>query len=274
MAQHTSSRRAERAQRMASRALPEVDLTEVVHLTSTTAFPPCDDSNGGNAPQSGRPVLCISGSVLEEISRQIGERSAEHGGVLGGSRKDGVVRHFYFDDSALRTGATYSPDHVTLNRLFKETWNPAGINLLGFVHSHPAGCRRPSGGDLVYAHNILKAVPDLERLLLPIVMTEPDTGRFQLLPFGIVRDGDDVRVVEMELEVLQERPQPAAVEQEGTEAAAPVPVVLAPTTAPAVTEPELRPEESDIGLEVAAALFVAGVAVGFAYCEWLLRRPV
>jgi proteasome lid subunit RPN8/RPN11 len=149
-----------------------------------------------------RPKLAITASVLEEIRQTVGSQHAEQGGVLGGNRADGVVRHFHFDRFARRTGANYSPDHELLNRLFAEQWNPAGINFLGFVHSHPAGLRRLSRGDLEYARRILGCIPDLHRLLLPLVMTEPDTGSFELIPYGVVRDGNGLRVERMELEVL------------------------------------------------------------------------
>lgn len=154
-----------------------------------------------NQDTSRHPTLSVTADVYAEIRRSVGAMPAEQGGVLGGSRRDGVVRHFYFDTSARRTGATYSPDHVTVNRLFQEQWNPAGINLLGFVHSHPGGFGDPSGGDLVYARSILAAIPELERLLLPIVLTEHDAGRFRLLPFGVVRHGRDVRVEPMLLRI-------------------------------------------------------------------------
>src|SRR5690348_3421120 len=75
------------------------------------------------------PRLPISRSVLEEIRNTIGRKPAEQGGILGGSRKDEVVRHFYFDERAVRTGITYSPDIKTINKLLSEEWNPREINL-------------------------------------------------------------------------------------------------------------------------------------------------
>jgi hypothetical protein len=78
-------------------------------------------------PQAeGGPKLRITCSVYEDIKRTIGNRPAEQGGVLGGSRGDGVVTHFYFDESARQTGTTYSPNDQLLNRLFAEGWNPKG----------------------------------------------------------------------------------------------------------------------------------------------------
>jgi proteasome lid subunit RPN8/RPN11 len=162
----------------------------------------------GTDPLAPRPLEILR-SVLDAIGATLGRRPAEEGGALGGSRADGIVRHFAFDASARRSGATYSPDHGGLNRLFADRWNPNRVNLLGFVHSHPAGVRRPSSGDLRYARDILDRIPELDRLLLPIVMTAPNTGRFELLPYAAVRAGTGVHVEALELRVLEDIPSAA-----------------------------------------------------------------
>lgn len=151
-----------------------------------------------------RKTFAISTTTLRQISESIGSRPAEQGGALGGNRDDDIVTHFFFDRSARRTGATYSPDHHRLNRLFDEKWNPAGINLLGFVHSHPPGCFSPSSGDIEYAERILEAIPKLKHLYLPIVMTKPDTGRFELIPYAAVRNGRGVRIDRLELQLTDD----------------------------------------------------------------------
>lgn len=150
------------------------------------------------------PGLTITESVLREIYLTIGSRPAESGGPIGGSRASGVVTHFHFDRSAAQTGSTYSPDYQLLNQLFADDWNPNGINLLGFVHSHPPGFRQPSGGDLDYAKRILEAVPELHGLYLPIVITEPDTGCFEIFPFVALRDGKSVRAERMALQIVRD----------------------------------------------------------------------
>ena len=167
------------------------------------------------------PRLRISQPVLDDIRGSLGRLPAERGGVLGGSRADGIVSHFYFDAQADRTGGTYSPDYQTVNMLFKEEWNPAGINLLGFVHSHPPGIRHPSCGDLVYACQILQAIPELPALLLPIVMSEPDAGRFEFIPYAAVRDGDDVRLQAMQIAVIPGKEGESAATDTSIEAGAP-----------------------------------------------------
>lgn len=148
-------------------------------------------------------ALVMSRAVYDEIRHTVGRLPAEQGGLLGG--RNGMVTHFCFDRTAHRTGATYSPDHERLNRLLQEDWNLRGIRLQGFAHSHPRGIARPSGGDLVYARRILEHNPHLDRLLLPIVLTEPDTGRFELFPFVALRNGEEVKVVEVPLDLRDEQ---------------------------------------------------------------------
>jgi hypothetical protein len=171
-------------------------------------------------------ALAITRAVLAEIERTIGSRPAELGGMLGGRREDGVVRHFYFDHSARSSGVTYTPDHELLNRLLARDWNPAGIFLLGFVHSHHACFPQPSGGDAVYARRILEHLPDLERLLLPIVMTEPEAERFELLGFAATRTPQGVHIDGLELSVVDEAPivlAPLPVDREPAGLLAPAP---------------------------------------------------
>lgn len=149
--------------------------------------------------------LFMTVDVYDQIHKEIGKRDPEQGGPLGGNRENFVVEHFYFDKLAQRTGATYSPNYQHLNDLFQKKWNPVGINLLGFVHSHPTGFWRPSSGDLFYAEAILRGIPELEYLLLPIVRTERD-GKFEIFPYAAVRSSNGVKIVQLHLEVLPNEP--------------------------------------------------------------------
>jgi proteasome lid subunit RPN8/RPN11 len=140
-----------------------------------------------------RPArLGMTREVYDEIAGTVGSLRAEHGGALGRYENEETVRFFQFDRTSRNTGATYSPDHETLNALFRAQWNPQGIRLAGFVHSHPSGFTRPSAGDLHYAERILAAIPDLPFLFLPIVQTVPDRGSFKLAPFVVFRAGESV----------------------------------------------------------------------------------
>lgn len=145
--------------------------------------------------------LRMTESVYRQIMAAIGTKPPENGMPLGGDPTDGVVRHVVFDDGADRSGSTYSPDHVRLNRILTDWWRPSGIRLLGFVHSHPGHFARPSGGDLHYAQAILQANPHLARLLMPIVTVEPEPA---LHPFVVVRTPEGVVAKPATLEVLDE----------------------------------------------------------------------
>jgi len=145
--------------------------------------------------------LRMTSSVHRQILAAVGGKPPENGMLLGGDPADGVVRHVVYDDGAARSGSTYSPDHVRLNTLLTDWWRPSGIRLLGFVHSHPGGFGRPSGGDLHYAEVILQANPHLDRLLMPIVTVDPVPA---LHPFVVVRTSRGVVAKPVTLDVLDE----------------------------------------------------------------------
>ena len=154
--------------------------------------------------------LQITRDIYEQIKRTVGMSPAEQGGILGGDRNDFVVRSFHLDDTANQTGVSYSPNHKKLNQLLDKRWNPAGINLLGFVHSHPPSVRRPSSGDLIYAQRILDTIPQLPYLLSPIVVSKADTGVFELYPYAAMCEGNTVRIVELALDIVgTEQPERA-----------------------------------------------------------------
>ena len=119
--------------------------------------------------------------VTEEVSRRlmetVGRVPAESGGPLGGDRRRGIVDSFVPDEFAGASGATYSPDVQWLNDMLKTEWDPRGVSLMGFAHSHPPGSLTPSQGDREYAADLLAAMPALDRLLLPIVQSAADVSR-------------------------------------------------------------------------------------------------
>jgi proteasome lid subunit RPN8/RPN11 len=144
-------------------------------------------------------------SVYEKIRATIGAHRAESGGMLGGDITTGTVTHFFYDESAGRSAATYSPDTKTVNRVLKENWNPAGVRLIGFPHSHPPGFFQPSGGDGNYATVILAHNPEMPFLAVPIVQTVPDIGEFKMRMFLAQRDGaDGVRFVRVKLVLFED----------------------------------------------------------------------
>lgn len=122
----------------------------------------------------------FTAGALDDLRTSVGHLPAETGALLGGDPRTGLISQVRFDAGATRTGTAYTPDVDRLNALLRDQWNPQGIRLLGFAHSHPAGHVRPSAGDALYARRILEAIDDLDQFEMPIVQTQPDTGRFTL----------------------------------------------------------------------------------------------
>lgn len=154
---------------------------------------------------AGPEPLYMTDSILRGIESTVGARRAEQGGMFGGRRSRATVTDFHFDTSARRTNSTYTPATSMLNTLLRDEWNPAGIDFLGFVHSHPRGLWRPSSGDCTYAERILDAIPAMDRLLLPIAQTRPDTRRFVLHPFVARRASRGVQIESVPLAILPGR---------------------------------------------------------------------
>ncbi|MCY3785952.1 MAG: ThiF family adenylyltransferase [bacterium] len=143
-------------------------------------------------PSDGRrDAVRIAEPAYTEAIASLGGLPAEAGGPLGGDHRTGIVSEFYLDESARRDEHSYSPDVETLNRLFRTQWNPRGLSLLGFAHSHPPGVPVPSTGDRRYARRLLAALPSLDRLQLPIV-EQSRVGNHIARGFAVVDDGSSL----------------------------------------------------------------------------------
>jgi len=118
------------------------------------------------------PPICMSRRVHCAIMCSIGAQRPETGGILLGPAGSNDITDFYFDATASCSGATYTPDHITLRRKMKEDWLPAGLDMKGFVHSHPGGFDRLSCGDLVYIRRLLEKNPDMPFFAAPIVIPQ------------------------------------------------------------------------------------------------------
>lgn len=112
-------------------------------------------------------TMRMMASIRHDIEIHIGQHRAEKGAMLG-SDGEGVICRIEVDDGAKTGSAEYTPNHIHLRKVIKE-WKSEGICFVGFVHSHPAGFRRPSYGDLEYSARILDHFEGLELLWLPIV---------------------------------------------------------------------------------------------------------
>lgn len=150
-------------------------------------------------------TMSLTAPVLAAIRDFIGSHHAERGGMLGRDC-DGVVRFFAPDRTAQCSGAAYDPDLEAMNRQIK-VWKQRGVEFCGFAHSHPPGVRRLSSHDVWYAGEILACFKKLEALWLPIIMTEPDAGRFEIIPFAAIPSSQDrkhVSILDASAHVLDE----------------------------------------------------------------------
>ena len=131
---------------------------------------------------TGDPVK-VSYEVYEQIKATVGSYRPETGMMLGSS--DGqVIDECYFDRKARTNCAAYSPNIAHLNNVVLPDWNSRGIQMVGFVHSHPRGCITPSFSDVNYAGQLLRVLPGLSRLVMPIVQSRA-SGQFSLRFFAV-----------------------------------------------------------------------------------------
>jgi proteasome lid subunit RPN8/RPN11 len=118
------------------------------------------------------PSIRMSRDVRCQIMCTIGALSPETGGILLGPIGSNDITDFYFDATAVCSYGTYTPDHVTLRHKMKEVWMPSGIDMKGFVHSHPGGLDRLSQGDLEYIRRLLQKNPDMAVFAAPVIIPE------------------------------------------------------------------------------------------------------
>ena len=149
-------------------------------------------TNGHNNAKT----ITMSEETQQSIYEFIGKHRAERGGILG-SDPDGVIRHFAADPRARCSAAAYDPDIDEMNRQIKK-WKGERILFAGFVHSHPPNYKQLSGADEEYATRILAAFKSLDRLCLPLAMTVPDYGRFEIVPIVAIRNPNNRKTVSFE----------------------------------------------------------------------------
>lgn len=109
--------------------------------------------------------------LLRDISNHIGSQPCERGGILlakaGAPLKQ--VDFYLPDDRADVSWGTYTPDIEFAQKCLALP----GVELRGFVHSHPAGWPEPSQGDEAYVADWFEANPFLRCFHLPIVEAPP-----------------------------------------------------------------------------------------------------
>jgi hypothetical protein len=146
-------------------------------------------SHNGSQLNATIPPIRMDRHLPCRIMRALASRRPESGGILLGPIGCDDITDFYFDATAECTGATYTPDHVTLGRKLKQQWLPVGVDFKGFVHSHPRGCDRLSWGDMRYIQRLLAKNPDMNFFAAPIVNPQ----EFCLRPIIVLREQPQVQ---------------------------------------------------------------------------------
>jgi proteasome lid subunit RPN8/RPN11 len=115
-------------------------------------------------------VVNMKRESFDKTMFSICPRPVESGGLLLGPMGSNDVTDFFFDAGGNVTHASYSPDHETLNKKMQEEWIPAGIDMKGFVHSHPGKLDTLTYADLMYIKRLLVANPDMSMFIAPIII--------------------------------------------------------------------------------------------------------
>ena len=80
-------------------------------------------------------IMRMTRKAFDKAMFSICSRPPESGGLWIGPVGTYEITDFYFDSGGTFSSASYSPDHVTLNRKLKEEWLPRGLEFFGFCHS-------------------------------------------------------------------------------------------------------------------------------------------
>lgn len=137
-----------------------------------------------------QPQMRMKKAVHTEIIYFICSRPPETGGILLGPIGSNDITSFFFDQGADCTGATYTPDHITLNKKMKEEWMPSGIDMKGFVHSHPGKLDVLSQGDLEYISRLLTKNEDMDLFFAPIIIP----SEYRIRPLAVLKSNPKVSV--------------------------------------------------------------------------------
>lgn len=156
--------------------------------------------------------------AYDEYKRTVAKHPAETGGVLVGKPDDPlVIRDFRFcppsrnDDGSYNLGVThFGIDADYINWAIDNEWGPNGLYVIGFLHSHPRGVTRLSGGsmdgvagDIPLLTACLEApqmkAAGINQLLAPITTFDAD-GMDQLHGWMLRRGSKSPEAVEVVIE--------------------------------------------------------------------------
>lgn len=162
--------------------------------------------------------VVYSPEAIDAIFKSVGMRPAESGGAQFGLPQElrsplPYVRKFFFDPGKNATRATYTIDDKRVNKAIHFEWDNDGQEYAGQLHSHPYGCKYPSGPDMEYFHSQLEYL-DVPYLITPIVFTQPDGG-FQMFCYLV---GPNTPAIPVDYCVMDDEEYRAAVAELNNEA--------------------------------------------------------
>ena len=160
-----------------------------------------DKKPGDASREKGKWIF--TSEVYDEICNTIGRRIPEWGGALGSS--DGVhIDYYYFDQNAVRSSYAYKMNVNDINQVVRQ-WNSKNIQLVGIIHSHPAGMIKPSYGDMETAKHIIETIHVNGEFFTPIVQVDPKlNGEIEIYPYTFQQV---VEMVEQPFEIEKESPE-------------------------------------------------------------------
>lgn len=168
------------------------EMLQLLHAQAPLTWEPAktvatDRSGAAGATGAMKTVMKITRSVMRDIMCEIGKRDPESGGVIIGPAYEPLGTNFVFDETGICTGASWTFGHVKLNEILRK-YLPLGFDAKGYVHSHPAGYRRLSPGDMLIPQKAFanQKNEDLHEVWMPILVDG------DLLPFIVYRDNPKV----------------------------------------------------------------------------------
>ena len=125
----------------------------------------------------------MSQTAYQQLLRDIGAHKPERGGYLLGPVNERMASHFVFDETGVGSAVSWTFGHGRINELLKK-YVPLGLDLKGFVHSHPSRMTSLSSQDLT---DFCKPFGngkngDLTEILAPLVVDG------QIYPYILYRD--------------------------------------------------------------------------------------
>lgn len=156
--------------------------------------------------------------AFDYIKKYPGSRPAESGFHLFLDPKEyrsplPRVKDCIYDPGKNATRATYTIDEAHVNKHIHIEWDKKGLEYGGPGHSHPYGCKFPSGFDMDYYHE-MHTYMERPFLITPIIFTHPDGG-FQMFCYLV---GPNTPAIPVDYCVMDDEEYRAAVAELNNEA--------------------------------------------------------